>query len=199
VRLPTVCGYATYQMGARASTILVGFALALLTAAPTRGDLLEGRVVRVSDGDTIVVLDANKQQYKIRLAGIDAPESHQAFGEASRKHLAQLVAGKAVAVNWAKRDKYGRIVGKVMIAPPDACPDSRPECPKTLDACLAQITSGLAWHFKRYQAEQSEEDRERYAFAEVEARAKRAGLWKDPNPVPPWEWRERARVNRAPR
>jgi endonuclease YncB( thermonuclease family) len=186
-------------MRAPASTVLVGFALALLIAVPTRGDLLEGWVVRVSDGDTIVVLDTNKEQHKIRLAGIDAPESKQPFGEASREHLARLVAGKTVAVNWAKRDKYGRIVGKVMVAPPDACPDSRPECPKTLDACLAQITSGVAWHFKRYQAEQSEEDRERYAFAEVEARAKRAGLWKDPNPVAPWEWRERARTNQSPR
>jgi endonuclease YncB( thermonuclease family) len=186
-------------MRSKTGPTLVGLTLALLFSTQAWGSLLEGRVVRVSDGDTIVVLDANKQQYKIRLAGIDAPESHQPFGEASRKHLAQLVAGKVVAVNWAKRDKYGRIVGKVMIAPPDACPDSRPECPKTLDACLAQITYGLAWHFKRYQTEQSEEDRERYAFAEVEARAKRAGLWKDPSPVPPWEWRERARVNWAPR
>jgi endonuclease YncB( thermonuclease family) len=185
-------------MRALTNTTLLGFAV-LILATQARADLLEGLVVRVSDGDTIVVLDANKQQYKIRLAGIDAPESQQPFGEASRKHLAQLVAGKVVAVNWAKRDKYGRIVGKVMVAPPGACPDSRPECPKTLDACLAQIASGFAWHFKRYQAEQSEEDRERYAFAEVEARAKRAGLWKDPAPMPPWEWRERTRSQSAPK
>jgi len=186
-------------MRTKTGPTLVGLTLALLFANRAWGDLLEGRVVRVSDGDTIVVLDSNKQQHKIRLAGIDAPESQQPFGEASRKHLAQLVAGKTVSIDWTKHDKYGRIVGKVRVAPSDACPDSRPECPKTLDACLAQITSGLAWHFKRYQAEQSEEDRERYAFAEVEARAKRAGLWKDASPMPPWEWRERARASRAPR
>ena len=57
------------------------------------------------------------------------------------------------------------------------------------DARLALIRAGLAWHFKRYAHEQAEEDRERYSFAEVEARAKRAGLWSDPEPVPPWEWR----------
>jgi endonuclease YncB( thermonuclease family) len=104
------------------------------------------------------------------------------------------VANKNVAVEWAKHDKYGRIVGKVMVASPDACPDANPQCPQTLDACLAQITSGLAWHFKRYESEQSEEDRNRYAFAEEEARAKRVGLWKEPSPVPPWEWRRQERL-----
>jgi endonuclease YncB( thermonuclease family) len=158
---------------------------------------VEGRVVRVTDGDTIVVLDQAKRQHKIRLAGIDAPESMQPYGQASRKHLARLVADKEVMVEWNKHDKYGRIVGKVMVASPDACPDARSECPKTLDACLAQITSGLAWHFKRYESEQSEEDRHGYAFAEKEVRAKRAGLWKEPNPIPPWEWRAERRANGA--
>jgi endonuclease YncB( thermonuclease family) len=169
--------------------IVLGAVAAMLVAVSAWADILEGRVVRVTDGDTIVVLDKSNQQHKIRLAGIDAPESKQPYGQASRKHLAELVAGKSVAVEWAKHDKYGRIVGKVMVASPDACPDARPECPKTLDACLAQITSGLAWHFKRYQSEQSEEDRHRYAYAEEEARAKRAGLWREANPIPPWEWR----------
>jgi endonuclease YncB( thermonuclease family) len=175
---------------------LCGLLLSLIWAsASVRAEMLEGRVVRVTDGDTIIVLDANKRQHKVRLAGIDAPESKQPYGQASRKHLAELVAGKEVAVEWNKHDKYGRIVGKVMVASPDACPDARLDCPKTLDACLAQITSGLAWHFKRYESEQTEEDRHRYAFAEEEARAKRAGLWKEPNPVPPWEWRAERRAN----
>jgi endonuclease YncB( thermonuclease family) len=128
--------------------IVLGAVAAMLVAVSAWADILEGRVVRVTDGDTIVVLDKSNQQHKIRLAGIDAPESKQPYGQASRKHLAELVAGKSVAVEWAKHDKYGRIVGKVMVASPDACPDARSECPKTLDACLAQITSGLAWHFK---------------------------------------------------
>jgi len=172
----------------RTFRLLTGLVALLLCAAAT-AETFHGGVVRVTDGDTIVVLDKNNQQHKVRLAGIDAPESKQPYGQTSRKYLAELVANKNVAVEWAKYDKYGRIVGKVMVASPDACPDARPECPKTLDACLAQITSGLAWHFKRYKSEQSEEDRLRYAFAEEEARAKRAGLWKEPNPIPPWEWR----------
>ena len=65
--------------------------------------------------------------------------------------------------------------------------------PKTLDAGLAQITVGLAWHYKQYAKEQAPEDRERYAFAEDEAKAKHAGLWQDKNPIPPWEWRHQKR------
>jgi len=172
----------------RTTTHLFGAMFLTLITTADAATLL-GKVVHVADGDTITVLDESKTQYRIRLAGIDAPESKQPYGQASRKHLAELVANKNVAVEWAKHDKYGRIVGKVMVASPDTCPDARRECPKTLDACLAQITSGLAWHFKRYESEQSEEDRHRYAFAEVEARAKRAGLWKEPKPIPPWEWR----------
>jgi len=79
-------------------------------------------------------------------------------------------------------------VGKVWVPSPDArCQHAA--CPKTLDVGLAQVTVGLAWHYKRYAPEQSEEDRERYAFAEKEARAKRAGLWRDREPVAPWDWR----------
>ena len=174
--------------------LALAFTTNLLTAFADAATL-EGRVVRVADGDTITVLDSDTQQHKIRLAGIDAPESKQPYGQASRKHLAELVAGKNVTVEWAKHDKYGRIVGKVMVASPDACPGARPNCPKTLDACLAQIASGLAWHFKRYESEQSEEDRHRYTFAEIEARAKRVGLWGEPSPTPPWEWRAEKRAN----
>jgi endonuclease YncB( thermonuclease family) len=182
----------------KARTCLLALLLAALQpalAADPRS--FDAYVVGVADGDTITVLDASNTQHKIRLAGIDAPESKQPYGQASRNHLAELVANKNVAVEWIKRDKYGRIVGKVMVASPDACPDARPDCPKTLDACLAQVTSGLAWHFKRYESEQSEEDRHRYAFAETEARAKRAGLWKEPSPVPPWEWRAERRASGA--
>ena len=126
---------------------------------------------------------------KLRLASLDAPERGQPFGERSRQNLARLVAGKDVEVRWHKRDRYGRVVGQVWVVSPDMPCHDKPECPKTLDVGLAQLTVGLAWHYKKYAGEQSEEDRERYAFAEVEARAKRAGLWRDPAPVAPWEWR----------
>lgn len=71
-------------------------------------------------------------------------------------------------------------------------PDARcqgAQCPKTLDAGLAQATVGLAWHHKQDAGEQSAEDRERYSFTEAEARARRAGLWRDAEPVASWEWR----------
>jgi hypothetical protein len=80
--------------------------------------------------------------------------------------MSRLVAGKTVLIHYDKRDRYGRIVGKVMVASPDACPDANDDCPKTLDAGLAQLTVGLKWWYRRYADEQSEEDRHRYEFAE---------------------------------
>lgn len=163
---------------------IAGVLLFVLTAFSTSAETLIGRVVSVADGDTITVLDDARAQHKIRLAGIDAPEKKQPFGNRSKQHLSYLVYDKRVSIEWTKHDRYGRIVGRVMV-----CPDASPQCPKTLDAGLAQITVGLAWHYKKYASEQTEEDRERYSFAEVEAHAKKAGLWADPDPVPPWEWR----------
>ncbi len=74
-------------------------------------DALTGKVVKITDGDTLYVLDANYKEHKIRLAGIDAPERKQAYGLASRKHLLSIVAGKQVTVEYQKRDRYGRIIG----------------------------------------------------------------------------------------
>jgi len=147
-------------------------------------DRIEGKVIKVADGDTITVLDSNKEQHRIRLAGIDAPEKSQPFGNASRKKLRELVAGKEVLVDFDKYDRYGRIVGTVWATPPDC-----PTCGKTLDAGLAQVTSGMAWWYRKYAYEQSPEDRGSYEFAEQEAKAKRVGLWQGKNPVPPWEYR----------
>ncbi len=78
--------------------------------------LLTGKVVEITDGDTLYVLDANSQQHKIRLAGIDALERKQAYGLASRKHLVSIVAAKQVTIEYQKRDRYGRIVGKIFFA-----------------------------------------------------------------------------------
>ena len=95
--------------------------LVLALSFPACADSLTGRVVRVADGDTITVLDANNQQHKLRLFGIDAPEIKQAYGQASRKHLSALVAGKTVLAEWYKRDKYGRTVAKVLLDGQDVC------------------------------------------------------------------------------
>ena len=161
----------------------------LATAAPAP-NVLEARVVGVTDGDTVTVLDSNKVQHKIRLAGIDAPEKDQPFGSRSKQSLSNAVMGKDVRVEWSKQDRYGRLVGKVWVTPIDLpCARTAEPCPKTLDVNLAQLTVGLAWHYKEYAKEQSEEDRHRYAFAEQEARARRAGLWSEPDPTPPWDYR----------
>lgn len=163
--------------------------LSLLCGTPAAADTLAGRVVAVADGDTITVLDAAKVQHKIRLMAIDAPEKKQPFGNRSKQHLSYLVFSKPVTVDYTKLDRYGRIVGKVMVSSPDACPDAAPECPTTLDAGLAQITVGLAWHYKQYATEQTEVDRARYAFAEEEARERQVGIWRDLAPIPPWSFR----------
>ena len=136
----------------------------------------------------MTVLDEGKTQHKIRLAGIDAPEKGQPFGQKAKERMSDLVYGKEVRIEGDKRDRYGRTLGKVWVKP-DECPD----CSKTLDAGLAMLTVGLAWHYKKYEKEQHPEDRGRYAFAEEEAKAKRVGLWADADPTPLWEWRRGGR------
>ena len=138
---------------------------------------MRGKVVGVSDGDTVTVLDAERHQHKVRLAGIDAPEKAQAFSQASKTSLSDQIFGREVVVTWDKRDRYGRIIGKISV-------DFR-------DVCLEQVRRGMAWHYKQYARDQAPDDRGAYDEAEVAARAARAGLWRDVAPVAPWEWRHR--------
>lgn len=84
--------------------------LLLSTSGLSLADVLVGQVVGVSDGDTITLLDANKTQHKIRLAGIDAPEKAQPFGQASKKSLSDLIFQKEVHLNWEKKDRYQRLI-----------------------------------------------------------------------------------------
>jgi endonuclease YncB( thermonuclease family) len=108
----------------------------LVTVNGALADTISGRVIAISDGDTLTVLDASKQQHKIRLAGIAAPEKKQSFGDRSKQHLAQMVFNKAVTVEWKKQDPYGRTVGKVMVT--------------GVDANLEQIKAGMAWWYEKY-------------------------------------------------
>jgi len=146
---------------------------------------ISGKVVAVTDGDTIKVLDSNHVQHKVRLSGIDAPEKGQPFGNASRQNLASLVAGKDVRIETSKKDRYGRVLGKVWVQPQDC-----PGCGKTLDANHAQILSGMAWRYLDYVKDLPPEDRGRYESAETEARKRRRGLWSEANAIPPWAWRK---------
>jgi endonuclease YncB( thermonuclease family) len=163
--------------------------LATLAMQPAGADI-NGKVVAVTDGDTIKVLDGNKVQHKIRLTGIDAPEKAQPYGNASRKHLATMVAGKDVRVETTKNDRYGRVLGKVWVQPRDC-----PSCGKTLNANHAQILSGMAWWYQDYAKDQSAEDQGRYESAVTEARKRKLGLWSEPNPIPPWAWRRGQRTS----
>jgi endonuclease YncB( thermonuclease family) len=158
--------------------------LLLLAVGPIVAETLDGRVVSVADGDTITILDDAQVRHRIRLAAIDAPEKGEPFGERSKQNLSQLVYGKVVRVDWQKQDRDGCLIGTVWAESPDMPCRDLPSCPKTLDAGLAQITVGLAWHFKRHADEQEPQQRGQYEFAEIEARAKKVGLWSDPNPVP---------------
>jgi endonuclease YncB( thermonuclease family) len=138
-------------------------------------DEISGRVIGISDGDTITVLDDKKTQYKIRLQGIDAPESGQDFGQVSKQNLSHLIYGKTVHTLLHKKDKYGRFVGTIYL--------------EGKDINLEQVKAGLAWHYKQYENEQSGAERTAYSNAETSAKNSKAGLWKQPNPVPPWDWR----------
>ena len=151
--------------------------IALLLPCLSLADIITGRVVAITDGDTIRVLDTNNTQFKIRLSGIDAPEKKQAFGNVSKQSLSEMIAGKEVTIDYNKRGRYGRIIGKVLL-------DSK-------DINLEQVKRGLAWHYKQYEREQEVGDRALYAQEEYLAQKDKLGLWKDKNPIPPWDFRKK--------
>jgi len=150
-------------------------------------------VVGISDGDTLKARCGKTGAYEkitVRLSGIDTPERKQAYGNRARKALSDMAFRRQADLICNAHDQYGRHVCKVMVAPLSAT-----DGPKTLDTGLALLTVGMAWWYKAYAHEQSPQERGQYEFAEFEAKSKRAGLWADANPVPPWEWRrtEKAR------
>lgn len=144
-----------------------------------QAEILSGIVVGLADGDTLTVLDASQQQHKIRLSGIDAPEKAQPFGERAKVYLSSLTFQKSVQVEWNKMDRYGRIVGKVIV--------------DGVDVNLEQIKAGMAWWYRDYAKEQPHDDRIQYEHHELMAKLQRRGLWNDKNPIPPWEWRKAGR------
>lgn len=161
---------------------LLSFLVTLLIIFPSTAGTLQGRVVAISDGDTVTVLDGSNTQIKIRLMGIDAPEKKQAFGQKAKENLSTLIFNKQVTVEYSKRDRYGRTVGQILV--------------NGIDANLEQVKAGLAWHYKKYQKEQTAADRDIYAQAEELAKAEKRGLWVEANPMPPWEWRKMRKGNR---
>jgi len=167
-------GYRPWGLVARALLVVAAF-LGAGTTPAAEPWVVEGRVVGISDGDTLTILDDAKTQHKVRIAGIDAPEKGQAFGTASKESLSRLVFNRRVEVRCYKKDRYGREVCRVYEG--------------LRDVGLEQVRAGMAWHFKEYQHEQSRGERDSYMAEEQSARADRRGLWKDAKPVPPWHWR----------
>ena len=131
---------------------------------------LIGKVVKVSDGDTVTILTSDKTQHKIRLNDIDAPEKKQAFGNKSKDNLAKYIAGKTVTVEYQKKDKYKRVLGTIYY--------------NNTDINLQQVKDGYAWVYKKYSKNHN------YFKAEKEAKSKKLGLWSDKNPIEPWEFRK---------
>jgi endonuclease YncB( thermonuclease family) len=159
--------------------VALGLAMALMVphstmAAPNAGHTLHGQVVRVSDGDT-VTLQTQDSTIKIRLAGIDAPETKMPHGPEAKAHLAAMVLGKDVQAIAQKNDRYGRTIATLML--------------QTKDVNLAMLQAGMAWHYKQYEREQPQVQALRYAQTEQVAREEGRGLWGKVDAVPPWVWR----------
>jgi endonuclease YncB( thermonuclease family) len=147
-------------------------AYVLILPLPTHADFA-GEVVGVSDGDTLTVL-RDREQIKVRLVEIDAPEKAQAFGNRSKQSLSELCFGKTATLAEQGKDRYGRTLAQV------AC--------NGIDANTEQVWRGMAWVYRKYAVK----DSPLYAV-EGDARAVRRGLWADDEPMPPWEWRKQRR------
>lgn len=143
---------------------------------------LQGKVERVMDGDTVQLITANSIKVKIRLLGIDAPESTQDFGPESTEHLIGLIESKSVTAQCIGVDRYKRSLCKIVA--------------NNVDLNLEQLKSGLAWHYKEYAYSQSEKDQEVYASTETQARQARVGLWQSKSRIPPWEYRKGPRTGK---
>jgi endonuclease YncB( thermonuclease family) len=136
-----------------------------------------GKVVSVTDGDTVdVAIDPSGMVQSVRLAGIDAPETEQTFGAQSTQHLSAVVSGKRITLDCENERSYGRLICKIWL------PDGQ-------DVDLDQVKIGMAWHYKQYEDEQSPADRVAYAAAECTAIKSKIGLWADPNPIQPQDFR----------
>ncbi len=130
------------------------------------------RVTKVTDGDSFRGINEDNEELLFRIHGIDAPENKQAFGRRSKDYLSSIVYGRKVGLNINTKDRWGRYVVSVYTA----------DC---LDVAAEMLRAGMAWHFRRYDITKY------YSNLEKEAREFRVGLWKDPAPVPPWEYRRR--------
>ena len=139
----------------------------VITLLPVILFALSGKVVSIHDGDTITVL-SGKEQTKVRLYGIDAPEKKQDYGQKTKQFLASLIAGQVVEVEPKGKDRYKRTLGIIHH--------------KGQDINAQMVLNGYAWAYVKYSRI--------YVDQEKTAREKKLGLWQSSNPTPPWEWRK---------
>ena len=146
-----------------------------------RPGVLSGRIGPIADGDSFTLIADDGRRIGVRIGGIDAPEKGQPHADQSRDNLARLLARGGLEIEPIKTDPYGRQVARVRAGGEDVG--------------LRQIEAGLAWHFVRYAADQSPDERTQYAQAERDARHAARGLWADAAPVAPWLHRQRKRTD----
>jgi len=146
----------------------------VLSVHPVLANDFSGSVVSVLDGDTIDVLHTGKAE-RIRLHGIDCPEKKQAYGQKAKHAASALVFGKEVTLHTFGKDKYGRTIGDVLL-------------PDGTNVNQELVKEGWCWWYRKYAPGDTMLER-----LESEAREAKKGLWVEPNPVPPWEWRKRSR------
>src|SRR5215469_6348619 len=135
-----------------------------------------GRCVGVVDGDTIRVLNAERQQIRVRIAFIDAPEKGQPFAQAAKAAMSELVFDKDVELLPHSVDRYGRLVARVIV-------DGQ-------DAGLELLKAGLGWAYDKYIGRARIDIEAGYRAAQAVAQSRKLGLWQEPDPVAPWEWRK---------
>ncbi len=150
------------------------FGLLAIFAVPLMAAEYTGRVVGVSDGDTLTLLTAEKQQVKVRLGEIDTPESRQPYGQRAKQALSDLAYNQQARVVVQDTDRYGRTVGRVFVG--------------DVDVNAEMIRQGAAWAYRQYLKDQS------LLALEQQAKAAKRGLWALPEAqrCPPWDWRKKA-------
>ena len=138
---------------------------------------VNGVISRVIDADTVVLKSDQGINYKIRLLGIDAPEINQVYGKEATRYLSNKVLGKNLKVLGKNKDRYHRLLGKLIL--------------NGNDINLDLVKNGMAWHYKFYKKSQEKKDQLLYSNAEIYAKVNKLGLWAEKLPVPPWQWREK--------
>lgn len=144
-----------------------------------RGTTLSGRAAAVLDGDSLLLRTSRGALHSIRIAAVDAPERGQPGAEQSRQALRERIGTRALQVQVLDRDRYGRVVGRVLVG--------------RNDAGLAQIAAGQAWYYAQYEKTLPPSLRRRYALAQQQARQRGAGLWSGREPLAPWQFRQQQR------